>query len=96
MPTDLETEKMLRRLQELQNRQQKSPQVKAEISRLRKKVNEQLITDQTDAQIATFETLLKKAMAKPDKTKSAEIRQLSGRKTASRRRGRAQKRSRQE
>ena len=63
MPTDLETEKLLRRLQELQNRQRLSQNAKVEISQLRKQLNQEMISGAAEVQIKEFEAILEKSRA---------------------------------
>lgn len=63
IPTDLETEKMLRRLQKLQSRRRLSKDAKAEINQLSKQLNQEMISGPAAVQIKEFEAILEKSKA---------------------------------
>ena len=69
-PTDLETENLLNRLQQLQNRQSLNRKEKLELNRLRKLVNEELLTGVAEAQYRKMEALLS-SVGKQQDTRSS-------------------------
>ena len=70
MPTDLATENLIRRLQELQSRHRLSQNDKSEIRRLKRQLNQEIISGPTAVQIKEFEGFLENAEPQSSKRKT--------------------------